>query len=105
MKTYKEICREAYQAETLNSYGYHGPFRGVDGHNSFIDDDKTILVDLGGNEWHYIFDEIVREVGKLDDDSLSNFLAGKPNVSEDKELEKAKIYEPGEGSQSITEKH
>jgi hypothetical protein len=103
MKTYKEIMDEAKQTKLLNSYGYKGPFKGVDGHNTFIRDNVTsILIDLGGNEWHLMTDGVVQIVGKLDNDSLKDFLSGKPFVSEDKELEKAKIYEPGEGSQSIS---
>src|ERR1035437_770884 len=109
MKTYKEIYQEAYQKELLNYHGYNGPYRGADEHNTFVKDEhRSILIDLSGNEWHYILDgTIVQTVGKLDDRSLGKFLAGKPVVSEDSdddkpELKKARIYEPGEGSQSIS---
>jgi hypothetical protein len=64
----------------------------------------SILVDLLGNEWHYMLDGVAQIVGKLDNDSLTNFLAGKPYVSEDTELEKAKIYEPDGGTYSVSDK-
>src|ERR1035438_2096786 len=107
MKTFKEIYQEAYQCGLLRDYGYIGPKYGVDGHNSFIrDENREILIDLSGNEWHYMLCGVVRFVGNLDDRSLAKFLEGK-SITEDSdddkpELAKSRIYEPGEGSQSIS---
>jgi len=109
MKTFREIFRESIQATLLNSYGYRGPYRGADGHNSFIlDEHIEILIDLPGNEWHYVVDGVVKIVGHLNDQSLVDFLRGKitPQMeteeTEDNRLAKAKIYEPDGGTYSST---
>jgi hypothetical protein len=79
MKSFKDLYNEIYQKTPLNDYGYKGPFKGADNHISYIRGDKEILIDLPGNEWHFMLDGVVNSVGPLDDSSLLDFLRGVQN--------------------------
>jgi len=80
MKSFKELFNEIYQKTLLNDYGYKGPFKGADNHISYMwGDGREILIDLPGNEWHFMLDGIVNSVGSLDDDSLLDSLRSVQN--------------------------
>jgi len=94
MKTYKEFHNQAYQTSILRSHGYRGPYKGADGHISFLYGDyQELLIDLPGNEWHFMFEGVVICVGSMDDNSLKDFLNNKPSKSIETE-EKEKPYRP-----------
>jgi hypothetical protein len=107
MKTFKELYNEVYNTTLLNTYGYQGPRKGADNHISFLyagrGPNQQILLDLPGNEWHFMLDGNVDCVGPLDDNSLTNFLRGKKDskieTNEEKDerhkrLAKQEILEP-----------
>jgi hypothetical protein len=115
MKTFREIYNQAYEISILRRYGFMGPIRGADGHFSFIKNDGArgahpeVLIDLPGNELHYMLGGVVRAVGKIDNNSLTDFLKGKPSAKIETEetnsdrLAKQKIYEPDGGTYSSSE--
>jgi hypothetical protein len=85
-------------------HGYVGPVKGADEHWSYrFDEGQEILLDLPANEWHFVLDGVVIQVGRMDDMSLENFLKDTP-ITEDrdktereeknKEFRRSKIEEP-----------
>jgi hypothetical protein len=114
MKLFKDILKESYQTFLFQRYGYQGPFKGADHHVTFKKDDDMsgshpeFLIDLPGNEWHFMLKDIVVVVGKMDNTSLKDFLEGKPNAEVEEQvstwqelsdlaqerLAKQRIYEP-----------
>lgn len=80
-KLLKEIIEEATQhtekyQKLLESEGYKKQTsKVVDGHISFIHRESDMfLIDVPGDEWHYLLRGTVTNVGSLKDHSLVNFL-------------------------------
>lgn len=118
MKTYRKILDQAIKKDLIIMYGYSGPIRGADNHYTYINNNDlelSLLIDIGGNEWHRILSGVVTNVGHLDDNSLEDFLIRgivgeekeKPYRPRDKGKELHKqdpegIYQPDGGNYSGT---
>ena len=70
----KRIAVNSKAAELLKQHGYGDPQSGADSHYTFAKGNVAVLVDMPDNEWHHVVDGVVKEVGKVDDDSLAAFL-------------------------------
>ena len=75
MTKLEHIRNEANKTDLLVKYGFKGPNKGDDGHNSYVKSkDDMILTDISGNEWHHMVNSVVKVVGNLSDKSLEKFL-------------------------------
>lgn len=79
MIKFNKFLKESEEADILlRSRGYINKFIGTDRHITYtntINKKYQILLDIGGNEWHYEVNGSVKKVGKLSDDSLKKFLS------------------------------
>jgi hypothetical protein len=61
----------------MKKFGYSGPQQGTHGHTTFTkenDPADQMLVDVPGGEWHHMTKGVVNHIGKMDDDSLEQYL-------------------------------